>query len=317
MKVLIIKTSSMGDMIHTLPALTDAKNAYPDICFDWVAEESFVEIPKWHPAVRKVMPLAIRRLRKNIFKALRSTELKNFLQELKQEKYDFIIDAQGLIKSSWIAAFATGLRCGYSFNSVREIPAALFYQKRFSVAKNLHAITRIRKLFSMALGYQFQDATLDYGIKFAAGEIEKSPEKYLVFIHAASQDNKLWPEKNWEELTKLAVAKGYKVKLPWGNAKEHERALRLAKISEQVIVLPKSSLTEIAKVLKNAAAIVAVDTGFSHLAAALGVKTITLYGPTNPDLTGAIGKNQTHLTNFLETNANQVFKIVAVSDPAS
>lgn len=299
MRVLIIKTSSMGDVIHTLPALTDAGRSIPGIKFDWVVEESFAEIPKWHPLVDKVIPVALRRWRKNIFSKKTRTEWKKSREQLRAEKYDLIIDAQGLLKSAWLVFMAQGVRCGLDSQSARESLASLFYQKKIAAGKikEVHAVTRMRQLFSKALNYEMPTTIADYGIDrqhFAAAQ--DTQEKYVVFLHGTTWATKHWPEEYWIELAKKVSQYGFVVKLPWGNQAEQERAQRIAASCELTKVLPRMKLAEIASVLAAAKAIVAVDTGLGHLAAALDVPTVSLYGPTNPVLTGALGKSQVHLS---------------------
>ncbi len=295
MRILLIKTSSMGDVIHTLPALTDAGKIFPAIRFDWIVEEHFAEIPAWHPLVDKVMPVALRRWRKNIFSPTLHAEWKKFHRELHKERYDFIIDAQGLLKSAWLTYMAKGVRCGPNWQSAREPLASLFYQRKFSIAKakEQHAITRMRSLFSAILGYPLPTTIPEYGI----APTQKTEKKdYLVFLHGTTWNTKHWPEEYWIELTKIANQHGWLIKLPWGNQHELERAQRIATQCKQVEILPRLDLIGIASVLANAKAIVSVDTGLGHLAAALDVPTISLYGPTNPVLTGTQGKSQQHLS---------------------
>src|SRR3990167_5347610 len=147
MKVLIIKMSSMGDVLHALPALTDAARVFPEIKFDWVIEENFQEIPRWHFAVNEVILFPWRRIRKKFLSKYFFEELEKFKLKLQKEKYDFIIDAQGLLKSGWVAFLAQGLRCGYDFQSSREPAASFFYQKKFFIDKMQHAITWKTKLW--------------------------------------------------------------------------------------------------------------------------------------------------------------------------
>ena len=130
MRVLLIKTSSLGDVIHALPALTDAARAIPGIKFDWVVEEGFAEIPTWHPAVGKVIPVAIRRWRKNLWQTIKSGEWRRFKQSVRSTKYDLVIDAQGLFKSALPAMLAHGPRAGLDRASAREPLSALLYQRR-------------------------------------------------------------------------------------------------------------------------------------------------------------------------------------------
>lgn len=295
MRVLIIKTSSMGDVIHTLPALTDAGKAFPDITFDWVVEENFAQIPTWHPLVRKVIPVAWRRWRKNLFAANTRAEWQQFRAELREDDYDFVIDAQGLLKSVFFSLFARGVKCGFDFQSARESMAALFYEKRFAIDKKQHAITRSRQLLSAALGYALPTDTPDYGIDRNRFQEQHAQTNYLVFLHGTTWDTKHWPEAYWHELVQMAEQQGFQVKLPWGNASEQERAQRIAAGSQHAEVVPRLDLLGLAKVLANAVAVVGVDTGLCHLAAALAVPTVSLYGPTDPALSGALGRSQVHL----------------------
>jgi heptosyltransferase-1 len=298
MRVLIVKTSSMGDVIHTLPALTDAGRALPSISFDWVVEENFAEIPRWHPLVKQVIPVALRRWRKNIFSKLTRQEWQVFRQRLRATHYDLIIDAQGLLKSALLAWSAQGDSYGFDFRSARDPLAALFYQRKFATAKvkEQHAVTRVRHLFNQALGYALPLTMPDYGLDRQQFQRDGIVENYLVFLHGTTWPTKHWPEEYWLELAKITGEKGFGVKLPWGNAAEQERAVRIAAACPGAEVLPRLDLQGMAKVLGGARAIVAVDTGLGHLAAALDVPTVSLYGPTNPLLTGALGKSQKHLT---------------------
>ncbi|MCD6039885.1 MAG: lipopolysaccharide heptosyltransferase [Gammaproteobacteria bacterium] len=287
----------MGDVIHTLPALTDAGKAIPAISFDWVVEENFSEIPRWHPLVKQVIPVALRRWRKAIFTKKTVQEWQAFRQLLRATQYDLIIDAQGLLKSAFLALNARGTSCGFDFYSARDPIAALFYRQRFVTAKvkEQHAVTRVRSLLSQALGYTLPETVPNYGIDRQQFQQAGETEPYLVFLHGTTWTTKHWPELYWMELAKLASDQGFAIKLPWGNISERERALRIAENCLRAEVLPKQDLGGMAKVLAGARAIVAVDTGLGHLAAALAVPTVSLYGPTNPVLTGAIGESQQHL----------------------
>lgn len=292
MKILLIKTSSMGDVIHTLPAVTDATKAIPGISFDWVVEESFSEIPAWHPQVKKIIPVAWRRWRKSLLSRRVQQEIYTFWQALRAEQYDLVLDAQGLLKSAMFTRIARGKRGGLDWGSAREPLASLWYQKRCTVNFYQHAIVRMRSIFSQLLHYPLPETVPAYGIarqQFLDAIVEQD---YLVFLHGTSWDNKLWPEFYWQALAKKAAQIGLGVKLLWGNATEQARANRLAKQAENITVLPRQDLKGSAKVLANARAIVALDTGFAHLAAALDVPTVSLYGPTNPEYSGALGHNQ-------------------------
>ncbi len=302
MRVLIVKVSSLGDVIHTLPAVTDAKKANRRLQFDWVVEENFVEIPTWHPAVERVIPVAFRRWRKGIFRALRSGEYAAFKKDLKREHYDLVIDAQGLLKSAFIARLSKGLTFGLSDSTIREPLATVFYNKVFSVPREEHAVQRVRELFSRALNYPLpaeQLAEIDYGIDFSRLGVNPSSTRsgVLLFLHGTTWQSKHWPVAFWQEAARLACARGYQVRLPWGNASEHLRAQEIAHGLPGVSVLPKLTLQGMAKQIAEADGVVAVDTGLGHLAAALATPTVSLYGPTNPRLSGTFGRHQAQLSS--------------------
>ncbi len=294
MQVLIVKTSSMGDVLHTLPALTDAMRAIPGIRFDWVVEEGFSQIPTWHPAVDRVIPVAIRRWRKNWFGSETRQQRCDFKRVVQERDYDVVIDAQGLIKSAaLITRIAKGNKHGQDSKSAREPFASWFYNHRHDIDKKQHAVERTRELFAKSLGYDKPDSCGDYAI--AARFLSHLPAdagQYLVFLHATTRDEKHWPEDHWRDLIALTTASGLKIKLPWGAEHERQRALRLAEGFPQVEVLPKLSLQQVAEVLAGAKAVVSVDTGLSHLTAALDRPNITLFGPTDPGLIGGYGQNQ-------------------------
>jgi heptosyltransferase-1 len=296
MRVLLIKTSSMGDLIHTLPALTDAKRAIPDIEFDWMVEESFAAIPSWHPAVRNVIPLALRRWRKNLVSSQTRSEWRAFRNRLKSHSYDLILDAQGLTKSAFLSFLAKGKRVGLDFSSAREPIASIAYQKKCHVNFYQHAIVRMRQLFSQALDYPMPATSPDFNLTVSQFESsEKSDVPYLVFLHGTTWDSKQWPEEYWEALANLSAKEGFRIKISGGSDAEVARARRLAEKVPSIDAVPRIDLLTMAKYLVKAKAVVAVDTGFGHLAAALGVPTVSLYGSTNPDYTSAIGDRSLHL----------------------
>ena len=310
MKVCVIKTSSMGDVIHTLPALTDAQKAIPNLSIDWVVEENFAEIPRWHSAVNRVIPIALRRWRKAPFSIQTRNEWKNYRTLLQAENYDVVIDAQGLIKSALCATrFAQGVKHGYDRQSIREPLASFFYDKKYAISYQQHAVERIRQLFAQSLGYELPQVQGDYGI--ARHFLHQTSEKnYVVFIHSTTRADKHWEESEWKKLIeKITALSDCEIHLPWGNEQEKARAERLTQAHSNVIVLPKLTLTELAKQLANAKAVVSVDTGLAHLTAALDKPNITLYGATDPKLIGCYGENQHYLSvnSMKEIPAEQVF----------
>lgn len=294
MRVLIIKTSSLGDVIHTLPAITDA-TAQSNIRFDWVVEESFAEVPAWHPAVERVIPVALRRLRKSPFRTWRSEEWRQFKRQMRLAKYDAVIDAQGLLKSAWLTRYTEGPRYGLDKNSAREPLASRFYDHPIAVSKELHAVERVRRLFAAALNYQIPDGSVDYHIDKERLAATSYSDGYLVFLHGTTWPTKHWPQEYWAKLAGLAADAGLKALIPWGNDREKARAEYIAQSSSTAEVLPRLNLNELASVLAGARAVVSVDTGLAHLCAALDTPNLTLYGPTQPSLVGTYGAGQVHL----------------------
>ncbi len=281
-EILLIKTSSMGDVIHNLPVATDIRANFPNASMDWVVEESFSEIPAMHPGVKNVIPVAIRRWRKHLLGKDTRMEISIFREKIAEKRYDIVLDTQGLLKSAAIAKFAHGAICGYDPGSAREPIASLFYDRKLQVARELHAVTRNRLLAAKCMGYSLEDLPLDYGIAMLT---RKMPER-AIFLHATSRDDKLWPEERWVELGKRLEME---ILLPWGSGKERERSERLSGLIPGSVVPDRLGLRNAAELISGAAIAVGVDTGLSHLAAALDVPVVGIYCSTDPGLTGILG----------------------------
>lgn len=280
MRLLLVKTSSMGDVIHALVSLTDAARAIPGLACDWVVEEAYADVPSWHPAVRRVIPLALRRWRRNLRQARASGEWSGFLADLRRDEYDLVLDAQGLVKSAWVAAKARGPVTGRTFRCSREGLAALFYDYRIPVDLGRSEVEQLRELFALALGYERPAGPADFGI-----DPRRFPPPpggpYAVFVHGAAWESKLWPEERWLALGRKVRERGLRVLLPWGTAAEHARAQRLAAAFGGE-VLPKARIADLAGTFANARFVVGNDTGLTNLAIALGVRAVTLFGPSAP-----------------------------------
>jgi len=294
MRILLIKMSSMGDIFHTFPAISDIKQHYPDAEIDWVVEDSFSEIVDWHPGVHKVIPIHLRRW----VKARNNKQwqdFKDWRRALRHTNYDYIIDVQGLLKSAVIAKCAKGHGVdGYAKNSAREPITHWFYKRHHIVDKDQHAVERTRQLVGKALGY-IPTPKLNFGINQNFVQVIKNPRK-LIFIIGTSWVTKLWATSEWQALTKIAINAGYDVEIIWGSAEEQA-------IADQIIAAnptatrpeQRLSITTIAEKLVAAAGVVGLDTGFSHLAGALETPTIALYGATSPVKVGLIGKHTQNL----------------------
>ncbi len=287
-KILLVKTSSLGDVIHALPAITDLQTVGAAVEIDWVIEEPLATIARLHPGVGDVVPVAIRRWRSALWRRPIRDEIKACRQRLQAGSYDAIIDAQGLFKSALIALVARGTRHGLDFHSSRE-PLALFYDHTYRISWNLHAVERNRLLLARALGYALPQHC-DYGIRAAPRRFEwLGAGAYAVLLHASSGDYKLWDERNWIELGEALNGAGIACVLPWGNVREKERGTRIANKLRAGVMPPALSLDDLAGLLAGGKMVAGVDTGLTHLAAALGVPTVGIYIATDPAATGIYG----------------------------
>lgn len=283
MRILLIKTSSLGDVVHNLPVVTDLRRSYPEAQIDWVVEECFREIPRLHPGVHRVIPVALRRWRRALPAPATWGEMRSFRSALQELSYDLVIDTQGLLKSALIARLARGRRCGYNAGSAREAIAARFYDVRCEVGKDLHAVERNRRLVALAAGYSASSAP-DYGIAAIPAPTPAGPS--AVLLTATSRDDKLWPEERWIALGCALHQRGLTCLLPAGSPAERARAERLAQAIPDAVALPPLGLTELAAQLAAARLVIGVDTGLVHLAAALGRPTLALFCASDPALTG-------------------------------
>lgn len=283
--LLLIKTSSLGDVIHQMPALTDLRQHRPDIRVTWVVEEDFAPIVQLHPAVDRVMPVAWRRWRKNLGALESWRELGGFLRGLRARHYQLVIDTQGLFRSAVIAKMARGRRHGYASDSVREPPAAWMYDVRHHVRRDLHAIARNRTLTALAAGYE-PEGPIDYGLRTPSGGA--SPP-YAMLLHATAQRRKEWNEENWIALGKAVRECGLTPVFPWGSEPERQRAERIAGAVSGARVLERQALSSMARVIAGARIVVGVDTGLLHLAAAFSVPLLGLFIASDPGLTGPAG----------------------------
>lgn len=283
--ILIIKTSSLGDVVHQMPAITDAVRSVPGLRLSWVVEEAFAPLARLHPSISEVIPVATRRWRSKLTARATWRDIADFNTRLREPEFDKVIDTQGLIRSAIIARLAHGERHGYDAGSVREPFAARFYDVTHTVARALHAVTRNRLLTGLSLGYQPSD-DIDYGLIPPARSNEGA---YAVLLHGTSRTSKEWRAEDWIEIGRWLQARGISVVLPWGTETERQTAERLSGAIEGSRVLPKQKLDLTAEVIANALLVVGVDTGLMHLAAAYRVPLVGIYVSTDPGLTGPVG----------------------------
>jgi len=288
MRILLVKTSSLGDVIHNLPVVSDLQRSIPDCHIDWCVEEGFAEIPRLHPGVSRIIPVALRRWRKRLGSRQTWSEIAELRRQLGQTPYDLVVDTQGLLKSALLCTQARGIRHGYDRNSIREPLASRFYQIHHHVSRQLHAVQRNRELAALACGYaaRLADLPLNYGI---TAPPSPTAGNTAVLLTATSRDDKLWNEDRWVSLTQRLIEQGIAPQLPSGSPVERARAERIAAQAPGATPLPPSDLATLAANIGSAQLVVGVDTGLTHLATALGRPTIALYTATDPGLTGVYG----------------------------
>jgi heptosyltransferase-1 len=284
--ILFIKTSSLGDVIHHMPALTEARKARPDATFTWLVEEAFAPLVRLHPAVGEVVPVAWRRWRNSLYAPGTLGEIVGSLRAIRAPRYDLIVDSQGLLRSAIIARLAHGRRHGYDAASIREALAAMFYDVRHSISRDLHAVQRNRILSGKVLGYAPQGAP-DFGLDHAA--LAGAGKPYAVLLHATARKEKQWPEESWIALGRRLSRDGIELVLPWGTEPERLRAERIAAGLMGARVPQRASLDAVARLIAGAQFVVGVDTGLLHLAAALGVPLVAIFAGSQPHLTGPVG----------------------------
>ena len=291
MRILIVKLSSFGDIIHSMPALTDLKRARPDVEVDWLVEEGYATLVARHPGVARVHAVALRRLRWPPSRWPALVRHRRALKKtLRARRYDLAIDAQGLVKSAVLARLAGTPIVGFDAATAREPAAARFYTRRLTLGGHPHIVEQLRRFFAEALGYVLPSAEGSAGLPRS----NVAPaERHGLVVTAASWPTKLWPEERWRALVERIVATGNRVSLPWGSEAERARAEGIAAGIERATVLPRRySSDELADLAATADFAVGLDTGVSHLAAAFDVPGVTLFGPTDPDHARPYGHGQ-------------------------
>lgn len=283
----MVKTSSMGDVVHALPAVSDLLAQQPQWQVDWLVEKPFAAIPALHPGVRQVFPLAWRKWRQQLLNADTWRTMRDFRRALRAQPYDLVLDLQGLLKSALWGLQARGPLCGYDRHSARESPVGLLYDRGAKVPKTLQAVERNRRLMAAHIGYAMPATPAQFGIQAPAGSWMPTGA-YAVLIPCASRPEKLWPEERWVAVGQRLQRAGYAPVLMWGSPDEQARAERIAAACGG-LVPPFLSVHDSAAVLGRGEVVVGLDTGFSHLAAALGRPVIGIYRDHDPGLAGLTG----------------------------
>ena len=287
MRLLIVKTSSMGDVVHATPVVADIRHHHPGAVIDWLVEAPFAAIPQLHPGVRRVWPMAWRKWRGQLLATATWRAMRTLRDELRGQRYELVLDLQGLVKSALWARQAGAPVAGYDRDSIREPLATRFYQHTAAVPRNLHAVQRCRRLAAAHLGYALPESVPDFGLSAPVGGwAPRGP--YAVLIPNASRPEKLWPERHWVAVGRRFVELGWTPLVLWGRPEEQTLAERIA-ASCDGDVPPFLKVGEMAAVLAGARHVVGLDTGFSHLAAALGRPTLGIYCDHEPGLAGITG----------------------------
>ncbi len=287
-RILIVKTTSMGDVVHALPAVADLARVHPDAQIDWVVEKSFADIPRLSRYVRFVHEVAVRDWRKRLLSQGTWSEINRVRHAFRLENYDAAVDLQGLLKSAVIGRWAGAPLYGYDKNSIKESVASRFYDKQFAVSKSLSAVTRCRELLAHALGYSLDGLPLEFGLRSIQSSQKEEP--YVVFLVNTSRQSKLWSEQKWVQLATHCHQMGFNVRLFWASPQEKERVDRIAaQAGNFCSVCPKMSIAQCAAMMQSAAFVVGVDTGLTHLAAATDRPTVGLFLDYPIELVGLTG----------------------------
>ena len=284
MRILIIRVSSLGDVVHNLPVLADIHQHYPDAVIDWVVEEGFVGLVKQNRYVTNVIPFALRRWRKHPFSVATWREFKQFRQHLSAYAYDWVFDTQGLLKTGIIMGFSqttsTGKKVGLgnqTDGSSYEPISRFFHDESIKMEKHIHVVERSREMVAKALGYTI-DTPPDFGLEISSKQYSWLPQQpFALFFHGTSRDSKKWPHSNWIRIGEILHEHHLQILLPWGNTAEKKEAESLAADLRHAIVLPRLSITDMTILTGQASFIVGVDTGLSHLAAAFDKPTVQIY----------------------------------------
>lgn len=291
-KILVIKSSSMGDIVHALPVAYDIKKHFPDCELSWVVEESFTDIPKLSPYIDKLVVTAFRRWRKHIFSSSVRSEVLGVRRALSEAHYDLVIDLQGLIRTAVLARWAGVESVGYSRENIKEPLAARFYSRTLPVSNKLPPVLRYRTMAAQALGYSIDEHDLHYGLRVMPMTPTGVETPYAALAVNTSREEKLWPKSRWSEVARELAADGVMSVLFWGNDKERLYCEQIASsVPGKVVVLPRLSLKALAEVIAGAKCLLGVDTGLTHLGAALGIPSVGIIVGTSAELFSLVSEN--------------------------
>jgi heptosyltransferase-1 len=280
-RILLVKTSSMGDLVHNMPMIADIRAHFPEAVIDWVAEESFAEIARMNTQIDRVIPVNMRRWKRNLGQRQTWRDFFAFKRDLKMHAYDAVLDTQGLLKSAMICRWARGDSHGQDKHTARESIAGYLYSRSHDIPRNLHAIARNRMLAAQALGYDLPGTPPQYDLRIPEASLPFAPPaEYTMVLHGTARAAKLWPVDHWITFCRQLAQHQTNILLPWGNETERDRAEKIAAEVPGATVLPRLNLTQLGNLLLRATTVVGLDTGLMHLAVGLGIPTLAIFCDT-------------------------------------
>ena len=284
-RILVVRPSSLGDVVYALALAADVRRAYPEARIDWVAEEPFAALPALDADIAQVIPVALRRWRGSLLRGATWREFGVFRRAVRSTRYDAVIDLQEQLKGAIIARIARGRRHGLHASSIREPFATLLHDVHHRVDRDIHFLTKCRRVAADALAYE-----VDGPPRWRWRPLPEAPltpqGPYAMLVTATSRESKLWPEARWRELVAHLARADVATVLPWGTPREHARCMRIAEGVDTALVPPRQSLAGCAALLSRATLAVGVDTGLTHLSAALGTPTVAVFTETDARLAG-------------------------------
>lgn len=277
--VLLVRMSSLGDIVHTFPAVTDLARERPGTALHWVVEEQYADLARMHPAVARVIPIALRRWRR--LRGGAWGQFRAFRRVLRETRYDAVVDSQGLLKSALVAHQAYGVLHGFGWSTAREPLASCLYARTVNYPPVTHKITRYRGLLAAANGYA-PGQTFDYGLRAPPPPLWAPTGPYAVLLHSTARAAKLWREADWISVGQTLAARGMVCVLPFASADEEARAGRIAAVVPAARTCPRLGFVEAGGLLAHARAVIGLDTGFTHLAAAFGTPVVGVFCDSEP-----------------------------------
>lgn len=303
MKIAIVKLSAMGDIIHAMVAIQFLKKTYPHFQIDWIVEESFAQILLKNPQLETILPINLKSIKKSIFNIFGQIKL---LLEYRKKKYDVVIDAQGLIKSSLVSLFLSKERIGFDFNSTRESIASIFYTKKISIGYNENVIMRNIALICNPFGISVSRSEIENKQPFLFFdrvnnfEFINESKKNILLVLGASKQNKIYPKEKFSNLCKLIDANFVCI---WANDFEYDCAMFLQNNNDNVSISPKLTLDELKSLVSKVDLVIGGDTGPFHMAWGLNKPAVGIFG------------NTPNWRNMFEDSRNKSIKSSSFVDP--